>query len=127
MQLGPTMHRKSSFFVAALMTALALAPVRSFAHASLIAASPQDGATVPSGEVAIELRFNSRIDAKLSRLTLVKLDDQKAIQPVETIPTPDGLRAKTPDLQQGAYTLNWQILSVDGHLTQGKINFRVGH
>jgi methionine-rich copper-binding protein CopC len=74
----------------------------------------------------IELRLNSRIDAKLSRLTLVMLDDQRVIQPLETIPALDGLNAKAPDLQQGAYTLHWQILSRDGHLTQGKINFRVG-
>lgn len=119
------MRRKSFFFQAALMTALALAPVRSFAHASLIAASPQDGATVSSGEVAIELRFNSRIDAKLSRITLVTQDDQK-VEPLETIPALDGLKAKAPDLQAGNYTLRWQILSLDGHLTQGKINFRVG-
>jgi hypothetical protein len=118
------MHWKSFFFVAALITTLV--PVRSFAHASLVAASPQDGATVSSGEVVIELRFNSRIDAKLSRLTLVMLDDQRVIQPLETIRVLDGLNAKAPDLQQGAYTLHWQILSLDGHLTQGKINFRVG-
>jgi len=120
------MHWKSSFFLAALMTALALAPVRGFAHASLVLASPQDGATISSGEVVIELRFNSRVDAKLSRLTLVTQDGQSVIQPLETIPALDGLKAKAPDLQQGAYTLHWQILSLDGHLTQGKINFRVG-
>jgi methionine-rich copper-binding protein CopC len=36
------------------------------------------------------------------------------------------LKAKAPNLQGGSYTLRWQIMSVDGHLTQGKINFRVG-
>jgi copper resistance protein C len=120
------MHWKSFIFITALIATLALAPVRSFAHASLVAASPQDGATVSSGEVAIELRFNSHIDARLSRLTLVMLDDQRVIEPLKTIPALDGLNAKAPDLREGAYTLHWQILSLDGHLTQGKINFRVG-
>lgn len=119
------MQLKSLFTCMACVIAL-LAPVRCFAHASLVASTPQDAAIIPSGRVEMELRFNSRIDPKLSRLMLVMTDDQRIIEPLETIPASDALKAKAQNLQGGSYTLHWQIMSVDGHLTQGKINFRVG-
>lgn len=119
------MQLKSLFTCMACVIAL-LAPVRCFAHASLIASTPRDAATVPSGHVEMELQFNSRIDAKLSRLMLVMVDNQRVIELLETISASNALKAKAPNLQGGSYTLHWQIMSVDGHLTQGKINFRVG-
>lgn len=119
------MQLKSLFTCMACVIAL-LAPVRCLAHASLVASSPQDAATVPSGRVEMELRFNSRIDAKLSRLMLTMADGQRVSEPLETIPEANALKAKASNLQGGSYTLHWQIMSVDGHLTQGKINFRVG-
>ena len=125
-QLGLTMIlRKKLPFLLSLILAFALVRAPCLAHASLISASPQDGATVPSGEVVIQLRFNSRIDSKLSRLALLKAADQSVVQPLETSPVSEGLKARAPDLQSGAYTLEWQILSLDGHLTQGRLNFRV--
>ena len=119
------MQLKSLFAWMTCVVAL-VAPVRCFAHASLVASSPPEAGTVPSGQVDLELRFNSRIDAKLSRLKLVMVDDQRVIEPLEALPATNALKAKAPNLQGGSYTLHWQIMSVDGHLTQGKINFRVG-
>ncbi|CCJ06572.1 Copper resistance protein CopC [Methylocystis sp. SC2] len=118
--------RKELPFLLSLILAFALGRAPCLAHAALISASPQDGATVPSGDVVIQLRFNSRIDSKLSRLTLLKTAaDQSVVQPLETSPVSEGLKARAPDLRSGAYTLEWQILSLDGHLTQGRLNFRV--
>lgn len=124
-QLGLTMILHKLPFLLSLILAFALVRAPCLAHAALISASPQDGATVPSGEVVIQLRFNSRIDSKLSRLTLLKAADQSVVQPLETSPVSEGLKARAPDLGAGAYTLEWQILSLDGHLTQGRLNFRV--
>lgn len=117
--------RKKLAFLLSLILAFALARAPCLAHAALISASPRDGETVPSGEVVIQLRFNSRIDSKLSRLTLLKAGDRSVVEPLETSPASEGLKARAPDLPSGPYTLEWQILSLDGHLTQGKLNFRV--
>jgi methionine-rich copper-binding protein CopC len=35
------------------------------------------------------------------------------------------LRATLQPLEQGAYTVNWRVLSVDGHVTEGRFAFQV--
>jgi methionine-rich copper-binding protein CopC len=42
------------------------------AHAILLSADPAPNATVHAGPVQVHLRFNARIDARRSRLTLVR-------------------------------------------------------
>ena len=44
------------------------------AHASLLDAAPQPGAVVAGDSVSIELRFDSRLDARFSRLELLRPD-----------------------------------------------------
>jgi len=63
---------------------------RALAHASLLESVPQPGAVVAGDNVSIELRFDSRLDARFSRLELVK---------------PDGGAAPlTPELIRGSST-----------------------
>ena len=78
--------RLKSLFICMACVIAPLAPARCFAHASLVASSPQDAATIPSGRVEMELRFNSRIDPKLSRLTLVMVDNQRVIRTARNDP-----------------------------------------
>jgi methionine-rich copper-binding protein CopC len=35
------------------------------------------------------------------------------------------LSAKLTGLVKGAYVLRWQVLATDGHITRGKVPFRV--
>jgi copper resistance protein C len=35
------------------------------------------------------------------------------------------LRATLQPLEHGAYTVNWRVLSVDGHVTEGRFTFQV--
>ena len=35
------------------------------------------------------------------------------------------LAAKASGLAPGAYRLRWQVLSVDGHVSRGDVNFKV--
>ena len=103
------MQWKMLSLLAPVTMGLALCPDACFAHALLLSAYPQDGATVPSGVIDIELRFNSRIDAKLSRLTLFKAGEQRVAQPLETISALEGLKQKRqhclwePILSNGKY------------------------
>ncbi len=123
MRSGKSVRLGALVFLTAAST---FAPTCSFAHASLVSASPQNGARIVGDTPTIELRFNSRVDAKLSRLMLVEPNERKVTLPLDDVPSQDMLRAKAPDLEPGAYILRWQTLSVDGHLTQGEIKFSVG-
>lgn len=95
------------------------------AHAILTESSPAVNAKVAGPDIAVRLRFNSRIDAVRSRLTLILPDGglrQLEIQPQES---PDCLMAQASGLSSGAYHLRWQVLASDGHITHGEIPFAV--
>ena len=104
----------------------ALAPAAALAHAIVIKSEPSVDATVPGASVPIALRYNSRIDQTLSRVTLFGPDGKSTILPLAPSTSPDLLTAKASGLAPGTYRLHWQVLSVDGHITRGDIPFTVG-
>lgn len=94
------------------------------AHAILVDSAPAIGGTVPAGKVMIELRFNSRVDGQRSRVHLIAKDRTMNVVKTDAEAPPEVLRA-TAELQPGTYTLRWQVLAVDGHITRGDVPFTV--
>jgi copper resistance protein C len=93
------------------------------AHAVLLEATPAASASVKGPDVAIRLRYNVRVEAGRSRLSLLLPD--KSVKPL-TIgqqPSPDILTARATALGPGEYTLRWQVLASDGHITRGEVPF----
>jgi copper resistance protein C len=95
------------------------------AHAVLLESSPSLKGIVSGPDLPIKLRFNVRIDAARSRLTLV--GPGGSMQPLEisTPAPPDTLSAQATGLAAGEYRLRWQVLASDGHITRGEIPFTV--
>ncbi len=103
---------------------LALVSVSASAHAILLRSAPAIGASVPAGPIAMELHYNSRIDAGRSRLTLIRADHSQSVLPILPDTAPDVLRADAT-LPPGAYVVRWQVLAIDGHITRGDVPFTV--
>jgi copper resistance protein C len=95
-----------------------------YAHAILVESLPAANSTVAGPSIPIKLRFNVRIDAKRSRLELVGPEKTSTLLSA-TQPTPDVLQAVAEGLTAGAYSLRWQVLAADGHITKGEIPFNV--
>ena len=96
-----------------------------FAHAILLEATPSANGSVAGPDFDVKLRFNSRIDAARSRLTLVRPDQTLlaiSIQPSQNAALLDG---RITGLHSGEYKLRWQVLAADGHITRGEIPFQV--
>jgi methionine-rich copper-binding protein CopC len=104
--------------------ALLITPL-SFAHAVLVEARPAPNGSVVGPNIDVELRFNSRIDSARSRLTLVLPDHTVRPLSLQPPPTPASLSARLTGLGAGEYTLRWQVLASDGHITRGEIPFQV--
>lgn len=116
---------RSSRFVGALLATATAS--RAFAHAVVVASTPVAGAVVaPGSDLPIEIRFNSRIDAARSRLTLARPDGSSVVAPLDKSESNLSLRATVRGLEPGEYVLRWQTLSLDGHIAHGEIPFRVG-
>jgi methionine-rich copper-binding protein CopC len=95
------------------------------AHAVLLESTPAVNGTAAGPDISIKLRFNVRIDAGRSRLTLVP--PTGAVQPLEIgkQTSADTLSAGASGLPPGQYRLRWQVLASDGHITRGEIPFTV--
>jgi hypothetical protein len=96
-----------------------------FAHAILLESSPSLNSTVAGPSIPIKLRFNVRIDATRSRLTLVKPDASTQSLAISKDAPADTLSSQAQALTPGEYRIRWQVLASDGHITRGEIPFQV--
>jgi methionine-rich copper-binding protein CopC len=116
------------WFVAAIVVASGIAlfaPRMALAHAVLESSQPEVNGTVSGPEVAVLLKYNSRVDMEHSTLTLLAPDGRVQKVTIDGEPSPGLLSAKLTGLVKGAYVLRWQVLATDGHITRGKVPFQV--
>lgn len=103
-----------------------LAPKAAWAHAELVASRPAANSTVKGPDVTILLRYDSRVDATRSTVTLLGPQGKIRKVAVSAQSAPNQLSAQVKGLTaKGAYMLRWQALASDGHITRGEVPFRV--
>ena len=118
------MSRSLLLLVAVLLALLPVVPVA--AHSLLLASSPAAGATLVGEPAQLMLRFNNRIEKRLSRVRLVDARGEKRALDVKADDPPvEELHASIPALAPGDYRVEWQVLSTDGHVVNGAFSFRV--
>jgi methionine-rich copper-binding protein CopC len=103
---------KFSRLFAALAVSAALLAGAAQAHALLLS-------TKVEGQDVV-LRYNGRVDAARSRLTILKADGSE-LQKLECATGEDQatIKGHLGALEPGSYTLRWEVLSVDGHISRG--------
>lgn len=94
-------------------------------HAVLKESSPAANSKVKGPDVPIMLKYNVRIDAKLSKIQLLNPDNSVSDLKIEAQNAPDTINATATGLKPGAYTIRWQVLAPDGHITRGAVPFTV--
>jgi methionine-rich copper-binding protein CopC len=114
----------STVAVASLLLAPVL-PAR--AHSLLLESSPAANAVLAEPPAMVALRFNNRIEKRLSRLQLI--DNRGQVRPLAVRPDgpPDRVEAPLPPLGPGPWRLEWHVLSTDGHVVSGIFPFRISH
>jgi methionine-rich copper-binding protein CopC len=95
------------------------------AHAILTSSIPGARQVMQGPEISIKLTFNSRIDAKRSRLMLVSSDRSERPLNIVDQPSPEVLSSAAKGIKAGSYILRWQVLANDGHISRGEIPFSV--
>jgi len=98
---------------------------RAYSHAILIEVSPAANSILAGPDVPIRLKFNVRIDASRSRVSLVTPGNLLQPLTIEKQISAEVLTAKAVGLMPGAYTIRWQVLAPDGHITRGEVHFTV--
>src|SRR5215212_10305436 len=117
---------------ALIIISLILLPTipKSYAHASMIASTPNPFQSLPSAPSKVDVQFSEPVDLHYSKLTVLdengKQVDNKDVQYVNGDETFLSVTLP-PGLPDGAYTVNTRVLSsVDGHVTEDAFLFAVG-
>ena len=106
---------------------VALAPGPAGAHAIILESEPSAGAKLAEPPARIYLRFNSKIEKRLSSVTLTAAESQPVPLPVaaDGSEKPDRIVLPLGSLRPGAYVVRYKVLAVDGHITEGILRFSV--
>ena len=106
---------------------LAWGPGAAAAHAIVLESEPAAGAKLAEPPARIYLRFNSKLEKRLSRVTLTAADGR----PVPVAINADGsekadrIVLSPGALRAGAYVIRYKVLAADGHITEGALRFAV--
>jgi len=114
----------AAVLAAALITA---APGQAAAHAIVLEAEPASGAKLTEPPRQIYLRFNSKLEKRLSHVTLSTEKGHPLPLPIAVNGSekPDRLVLPLAPLTPGAYVVRYKVLAVDGHITEGVLRFSV--
>lgn len=95
------------------------------AHSVLVSSDPKIGDIVAPGPRDLILTFDSRVDSHRSRIFMTYPDDSRHTLTPTLGKTQGTLVVHVDDLPQGQIYLNYEVLSVDGHIARGVVKFTV--
>jgi copper resistance protein C len=112
---------------AGLAAALALWPAVALAHAVLVKSVPAQRASLVEPPPRIELWFNERLEPAYSKASVTnEAGTQVDLRDVAvSTEDPRRLSLSLPPLKPGRYTVNFRVLSVDGHVVESRLSFTV--
>jgi methionine-rich copper-binding protein CopC len=96
-------------------------------HSGLQRAEPPAESKLKWPPSEVKLYFSERLEAAYSTVR-VKDDNGAQVDRQDAHVDPSNpllLRATLQPLEHGTYTANWRVLSVDGHVTEGRFTFQV--
>lgn len=110
-----------SLFLAGCLTSAG-----AFAHAHLQQPLPAAGSEVEASPQALTLNFSEGIETQFSGVTLTG-PQQKTITLGKPVRSDSNKAQLTVPVEQaltpGEYTVDWHVVSVDGHKTKGQYTF----
>ena len=118
------MIRSTATFGFALAMTMALSGTAS-AHAHLTVADPADKSVIATSPTEIDLTFSEALNLKFSGATLVASDksEVKLGEPMLMEGNKMMMMPVAETLEAGTYTVEWHVLSADGHKTKGNYSF----
>jgi copper resistance protein C len=116
------MHRSA---IAIIPLLLLLATSEASAHALLDHAEPRVGNTVATAPREVTLWFTQKLEPAFSSITVTNSAGQR-VDAGKTRVSGNQMSVSLRSGGAGTYRVNWRVLSVDTHRTDGSFTFRVG-
>jgi methionine-rich copper-binding protein CopC len=103
---------------------LGMVPAEVSAHGYLVDSFPGAKTHLAASPQRIRLRFSIRADALYSTLNLEADDGSVLATQIQRDASRD-LQMSAPQLPPGRYHVRYRVLSTDGDLVQGKVDFEI--
>jgi methionine-rich copper-binding protein CopC len=117
------MHRSAIVLIIPLL--LVLATGEASAHALLDHAEPRVGNAVATAPREVTLWFTQKLEPAFSSITVTNSAGQR-VDAGKTRVSGNQMSVSLRSGGAGTYRVNWRVLSVDTHRTDGSFTFRVG-
>jgi copper transport protein len=116
--------------LAALGTVLLIAAPSASAHATVVSASPADGARLTAAPAAVTITFDESVGlSSVGYLRVVDESGNSVTQGAASHPNGYGTKvtvALRPGLGDGTYTSSYRVISADSHPVSASLRFVVG-
>lgn len=112
---------------AALASAIALAPaLPAFAHSELLESTPAAGATLSQAPGQVQLVFGEDVEQQGGAI-VVQAGDGSRVDQANTFATDANVATVqlTKTAPSGKYTVNFRVVSADGHVVSDTFSYRV--
>lgn len=93
------------------------------AHAQLLETDPQDGSEVGAAPEEVVLTFNENIEQIGAEVVITDGDGTEVQDGDPQITGPDLTQPLAADRSAGEYTVQWRVVSADGHPVSGEFTF----
>jgi methionine-rich copper-binding protein CopC len=99
---------------------------RAWAHAYPAVSSPLDGAVLKEPPREVRIQFTERLELAFSQIVVKGPNSEVFSQGKLRKLADDTVAVDLKPLRSGKYTVEWQVLSVDTHVTEDVLRFTVG-
>jgi copper resistance protein C len=106
-----------------LLLTLEVCSTHALAHAYPAVSVPNDGATVKEAPRELRIQFTEGIELAFSQITVKGVKGEVVSQGKLRQLAGDTVAIDLKPLQPGNYSVEWQVLSVDTHVTEGVLHF----
>lgn len=122
------MQKKTAFLFLFCMCLFGyLLPEQTFAHAYLLDSKPAQGETLQQSPKEVHLHFSEQVAPDIITITVKNPKGQSIPVSTKLAPTdPSRVIVSLPSISKGTYTVNWSVLSEDGHPVSGSFSFAFG-
>jgi methionine-rich copper-binding protein CopC len=96
-----------------------------WAHAYPAVSVPNNDATVKEPPREVRIQFTEGVEITFSRITVKGANGEVVSQGKLRQLAGDTLAVDLKPLRPGSYTVEWQVLSVDTHVTEGLLRFTI--
>ena len=97
-----------------------------WAHAYPAVSIPNNGAIVKEPPREVRIQFTEGVEIAFSQITVKATNGEVMSQGKLRQLAEDTLAIDLKPVRPGNYTIEWQVLSVDTHITEGVLRFTVG-